>query len=356
MRTGIVGSTSRLLTQTQDEGGTIGVLFMQQGPVLYRLGGFSQTGDPSQIVIDLASAMLARESGGSHSEITSVGGSATSGDQGGNAQVIVPIVPQGGTQGSSGAEEETWAASFTVYQCNLPPNSGPDMNCDAEGGIVVNISLASGEWLGSCTVGEPKPTPWGTFMSTCSVAGMPFNADFVATQDPSTIPAGYEPSENSISLRVDDLIPGGGDQTTFTFFNVRTDAGSTGSGGTSGSGGTGEATVLMTFRGCPEGFDANVGDFFAACTIALDAPDAAIVVWGGDGQGGMNITGLDRQYNGEYVFAAGPGTMSLQLSGLAPVLRDGYTVVGSDSVNGETFTVALVDGETREIFVFYYYE
>lgn len=354
-------------------------------------------------------------------------------------------------------EEETWTASFSVYQCNLPPNSGPDTICNAEAGIVVDISLASGEYLGSCTLGEPQPLPLGGSISTCMVEGLPFNADFVATQDTSTIPAGYEPHEEALYLEVDGLIPGGGDQTTFTFFNVPTDPGSTGAviegflmgcnptdacldatvtvstedgqyitncrfppinevapwvcyahdiprgivvaltidgiapgfeavenplywdttiepnqfgpqfmpmftfvpaaGGTSsGSGGTGEATVLMTFRGCPEGFDANVGDFFAACTIALDAPDAAIVVWGGDGQGGMNITGLDRQYNGEYVFTAGPGTMNLELSGLAPVLRDAYQVIGFDGVNGDTFTVALVDGETREIFVFYYYQ
>jgi hypothetical protein len=188
---------------------------------------------------------------------------------------------------------------------------------------------------------------------------MPYNADFLATQDPSTIPAGYEPAEDPFFLSVDDLWPGGGDQTTFTFFNVRTDAGSTGSAGTAGSSGTsdsGEATLLMTFRGCPEGFDPATGDFFTDCTIPLDAPDASFLYWGGDGQGGVNIAFLDRQYNGAYVFTAGPGTMNLELSGLAPVLRDAYQVVGVDGVNGDTFTVDLVDGETREVFVFYYYE
>jgi lysophospholipase L1-like esterase len=130
---------------------------------------------------------------------------------------------------------------------------------------------------------------------------------------------------------------------------------SSGAAITPDSGGSGEATLLMTFRGCPEGFDPNAGDFWAECTIPLDAPDASIIVWGGDGQGGMSITGLDRQYNGEYVYDAGPNTMSVQLSGLAPVVRDGYQVVGADGVSGDAYTVNLVVGETSEVYVFYWF-
>lgn len=108
----------------------------------------------------------------------------------------------------------------------------------------------------------------------------------------------------------------------------------------------------MIFRGCPDGFDPAVDDYFANCTIPLDAPDASVITWG---EGGcMNITGLDRQYDGAYIFAAGPYMMNIFLSGLAPVIRDAYAVIGADTTtNG--YSMILTDGETREVFIFYYF-
>lgn len=53
-----IGDGSRLLTQTTEEGGTNATLYVQDGPVLYRLLGFSATGDPTQDLIDVATAML----------------------------------------------------------------------------------------------------------------------------------------------------------------------------------------------------------------------------------------------------------------------------------------------------------
>jgi hypothetical protein len=64
---------------------------------------------------------------------------------------------------------------------------------------------------------------------------------------------------------------------------------------------SGGATLLMTFRGCPEGFDPAIADFDANCTIPLDAPDASLIYWGGDGEGGMNIAWLDRQNDGTHI-------------------------------------------------------
>lgn len=118
---------------------------------------------------------------------------------------------------------------------------------------------------------------------------------------------------------------------------------------------SGSATLLITMRGCPEGFNPETDDFFANCTEPLDAPDASFLYHGGDGQGGMNIMWMDRQYDGAYIFNAGPNTMNVTLSGLAPVVRDGYTVVGADSVSGDQVTINLVNGETRQVYVFYYY-
>ncbi|MGC4105863.1 MAG: hypothetical protein QM753_05815 [Thermomicrobiales bacterium] len=246
----------------------------------------------------------------------------------------------------------TWTASVQVRLCESGSNGL--LKCHGEAGITASIYLASGELMGTCTTGAPVQFPGGDMISTCTVEGLPFNADFVANQDISTVPAGYEPDSSELTLHVDTLYPGGGDQATFTFTNVRSASGSSGASNTGG--GNESATLLITFRACPEGFDPSTGDFYAECTIPLDAPDAAVISWGGDGQGGMNITGLDRQYDGAYIYAGGPMTMSVQLFGLEPVLRDAYQVFGADGGAGGGYRINLVNSETRQVFVFYYYQ
>ncbi|MGB3305859.1 MAG: prealbumin-like fold domain-containing protein [Thermomicrobiales bacterium] len=258
-----------------------------------------------------------------------------------------------GSSGLVGSAQETWSAPVVAWICEDPAASVLD--CRGEAGITVNISLASGELAGSCTTGAPTATPWGK-ASYCVVNDLPFNRDFVARQDPSTIPAGYVPAQESVELHVGSVSPVGFEDVAFAFRNNRDTATSTGSSRVSVSDSSAKATLQMTFRGCPEWFNPSTDDFFANCTIPLDAPDASIIVWGGDGQGGMSITALDRQHDGAYIYNAGPSTMHLQLSKMAPVVRDGYEVVGADGVNGDTYTVNLVDGETREVFVFYYFE
>jgi hypothetical protein len=47
--------------------------------------------------------------------------------------------------------------------------------------------------------------------------------------------------------------------------------------------------------------------------------------------------------------------MNVHLGRLAPVVRDAYQVIGADSVNGDSYTINLADGESREIFIFYYF-
>jgi hypothetical protein len=53
-----LGDAARLLTMTTEEGETNATLYIQDGSVLYRILGFSTAGDPSQDVIDVATAML----------------------------------------------------------------------------------------------------------------------------------------------------------------------------------------------------------------------------------------------------------------------------------------------------------
>lgn len=280
-------------------------------------------------------------------------------DTGGSAGSTTGIAPASASSESSasaGSSARTWTAAVWVRLCDAAPNSGVDIHCQGGAGIVVNFSLASGEFLGSCTTGDPYLTPWGPdTVADCSVDGMPFNADIVAVQDPSTIPTGYAPyGETSVVHIGNDPMPFQ-DGPPFSLLNVRADSSASGSSGISNSSNSGSATLLLTFRGCPEGFDPATDDPYANCTIPLDAPDASQILWGGDGMGGMNITGLDRQYDGAYIYNAGPATMNVHLGRLAPVVRDAYQVVGADSVNGDSYIINLHDGETREVLIFYYF-
>jgi len=65
---------------------------------------------------------------------------------------------------------------------------------------------------------------------------------------------------------------------------------------------------------------------------------------------------LDRLYDGTYVYTGGRTPMTVVLSGMAPVVRNAYTIFGFDGNLGDgRFSVALSPGQTREVFVFYYY-
>lgn len=55
---GDIGGTNRMLVQPQEDGGTTVALYVQDGPVLYRIGGYSPAGDPSDSVINVAQSMI----------------------------------------------------------------------------------------------------------------------------------------------------------------------------------------------------------------------------------------------------------------------------------------------------------
>jgi murein DD-endopeptidase MepM/ murein hydrolase activator NlpD len=218
--------------------------------------------------------------------------------------------------------------------------------------MVTHERVTSGacvELMGASNVGCDRDLIDGQADFLDVPAGGPYELSF------SNLPDGYEAATVGGPLAV-TIDAGPNDPSNVMVFVLL--AGSNGAQNPTSSGtgsDSGEATMLMTFRGCPEGFDPNTGNFAADCTIPLDAPDASTIVWGGDGQGGMEITGLDRQNNGAYIYNAGPETMNLVLSGMAPVVRDAYEVVGADSVNGDAYTFNLANGETREVFIYYYY-
>jgi len=53
-----LGDSIRVLTTTNELGATLVALYVQDGSVMYRIGGFSPSGDPAQDVIDVATTLL----------------------------------------------------------------------------------------------------------------------------------------------------------------------------------------------------------------------------------------------------------------------------------------------------------
>jgi hypothetical protein len=125
--------------------------------------------------------------------------------------------------GAAQPSPTSWGLTVSVNLCDENPIVvGEAANCEPAAGIVVDVSYSDGSYIGSCTT-ELTDTPYGTQMSYCAVEGVPLNATLVITQDSSTIPDGYSPINDAQTLVVGDLIPGGGDQSTITFINIKTD-------------------------------------------------------------------------------------------------------------------------------------
>jgi len=53
-----IGESVRLLRQDGEDGGVTVALYVQQGSVMYRFGGYAMGGDPTQDVINLATAVI----------------------------------------------------------------------------------------------------------------------------------------------------------------------------------------------------------------------------------------------------------------------------------------------------------
>jgi hypothetical protein len=121
--------------------------------------------------------------------------------------------------GVSAQREGTTGISIGGANCDADPRENPDAICAPAGGVVINVSIDSGEIIGSCTL-KTSFTPYGGVWSICGVDGIPFNSTLVISEDPDSLPKGYEPLNSPQTLEVGDTIPGGGDQTTINFTNV----------------------------------------------------------------------------------------------------------------------------------------
>ena len=58
---GTIGSTNRMMSQPQEDGGTLVALYVQQGPILYRIGGYSPAGDPTTNVVNVAQFIISQQ-------------------------------------------------------------------------------------------------------------------------------------------------------------------------------------------------------------------------------------------------------------------------------------------------------
>ncbi len=58
---GDIGASNRMMSQPQEDGGTLVALYVQQGPILYRIGGYSPAGDPSTNVVNVAQYIISQQ-------------------------------------------------------------------------------------------------------------------------------------------------------------------------------------------------------------------------------------------------------------------------------------------------------
>lgn len=58
---GEIGATNRMMSQPQEDGGTLVALYVQQGPILYRIGGYSPAGDPTTNVVNVAQFIISQQ-------------------------------------------------------------------------------------------------------------------------------------------------------------------------------------------------------------------------------------------------------------------------------------------------------
>jgi hypothetical protein len=133
--------------------------------------------------------------------------------------VLLLLVFAGVSAIGASAQSDTTGISISAYDCDSSPRENPNAICAPSGGTVINVSLDSGEFIGSCTL-ETNYPPFGGVWATCGVDGVPFNSTLVIAEDPESLPAGYVPINSPQTFEVGDTIPGGGDETTVGFTNV----------------------------------------------------------------------------------------------------------------------------------------
>jgi hypothetical protein len=121
--------------------------------------------------------------------------------------------------GASAQRAGTTGISIGGANCDADPRDNPDAICAPAGGVDINVSLESGEFIGSCTL-KTSFTPYGGVWAICGVKGVPFNSTLIISEDPDSLPVGYVPLTSPQTYEIAETIPGGGDQTTVSFTNI----------------------------------------------------------------------------------------------------------------------------------------
>jgi hypothetical protein len=115
-------------------------------------------------------------------------------------------------------------------------------------------------------------------------------------------------------------------------------------------------TIDITLRGCRDGIDPTaVANPAAECTIPLDAPEMAGVIWGGDGQGGLEVHLAPRLHDGTYHLENIPSGVAVALAGFEPSVRDSFLVTGdvAPTVNADV-ELWIEPGASYQVYVWYF--
>lgn len=118
------------------------------------------------------------------------------------------------------------------------------------------------------------------------------------------------------------------------------------------------ASMRITFHGCPDGVDPNTDP--GACTIPLDAPDAAVLQW--EASSLQIANDVDRDPDGTYVIPNLPADTYMTFSGLEPVEHNHFLVIDHGDANDDFASgndawhpdMELLPGEVREVTAYYW--
>lgn len=114
-------------------------------------------------------------------------------------------------------------------------------------------------------------------------------------------------------------------------------------------------SIRVLFRGCPDGPIYPYTNSLDTCTIPLDAPDEARLIWGMED--GAKVSTAPRQNDGTYVLDGIPAFQHVGLAGFEPSERDAFHMTGTDYMSQPGYpAIRLARGDERQVWVFYYYE
>jgi hypothetical protein len=107
------------------------------------------------------------------------------------------------------AQDEAIGLIISVLDCETAPDPGvnPVTVCEPNDGAVLQVTGANGEHYGDCLM-EPDVSPNGGVFSYCYV-DVPFGAEVIITADETTLPPGYAPLVNPLTVTAPETVGDG---------------------------------------------------------------------------------------------------------------------------------------------------